>query len=80
MNKEQLYNFTEWYSARYQRFHDKFIKLKGNGSFEDPYTTEQPFVSWEDLYKEWLDESASTQPSTGINLTKMQDKFWASNI
>ncbi len=49
--------FVEWLSCRYQLFHDKFIKLSGNGKFEDPYTTTQPFVTWDDVVRDFKNNS-----------------------
>jgi len=47
------YPFVKWLSCHYQLFCDKFIKLTGNGRYENPYETTQPFLTWEEVLKDW---------------------------
>jgi len=45
--------FVTWLFTNYQMFHDKWIKLTGNGNYENPYTTGQPMLTWEEVIKEY---------------------------
>lgn len=45
--------FVTWLFTNYQMFHDKWIKLTGNGNRENPYTTRQPMLTWDEVVKEY---------------------------
>lgn len=55
-SKEDMVDFLDWCSSKYQPFMDRFILSSGNGDFEDPYTTEQPWFTLEELFQLWKEQ------------------------
>jgi hypothetical protein len=54
VTKEIAFKFVEFCGDGYQKFWDKWIKLSGDGQFENPYTTTQDFFTMEELFDEFL--------------------------